>query len=719
MDGRLDATEDGLEARPPLALRHRPEVLVAEREQVPGDERRGRLGGEHLDPRRGGMDPQQQRFEVEPVVAGDDDLAVEDAPIGQGRAERIGQLREVAIERLEVARLRVDLVAVAEDERPEAVPLGLEQPAVVGRQPVGRLGEHGFERGVEGECHDPNDTAVGRGRPPTAASPGRPGPPRARGSTPPGSVNAGSVPSSRRRSSRSRRSGRRSASGRAGRAVDEDRDRVIGEDAEVRRVEAGVAAGRDEARVDDALHVPCRHETRRRDEVERDQRDETDDRQTVPHPAHPPGQRQDRHDGQRHREGRDRHQDVQAELRPAVGILVEAEPERGGHEHDRGQPDERKERREIRPGPSLDGRLEGDDDPARQAGRRDELEEASPRVVAVGHAGRHERALATEQVGDLEHDEQADDQVHDRQDDDRLHRPEPGRVDRQRRPGGRTQRRALERRDARRRDHQEARRQPRAREREHRATSERAEIELPAQQVVQPAPEDRVGRGEEHREDERQRQADEQAADERQPPASREPGCPAGRRDRPGPGRGRHAWSARHDGPERPRRHAGDGRGGPARDGQPRHRRHGGAEEGQRAERVQHRQERVAADGDEPREDQRRDRQPGVERIRSPSLTAHQPGREQRHRNEQHDVDAERGAVEDDFGEEPEAEGGREETSSDGSVQWAVLRCGRRGQARVGGQGSGRLGRTSCGDDRGQGRRTAPPCRTGRGTMAG
>ena len=60
------------------------------------------------------------------------------------------------------------------------------------------------------------------------------------------------------------------------------------------------------------------------------------------------------------------------------------------------------------------------------------------------------------------------------------------------------------------------------------------------------------------------------------------------------------------------------------------------------------------------------------------------------------------GAVEDDLGEEPEAEAGGEQTASDGSVQWAVLRCGRRGQARVGGQGSGRLGRTSCGDDRGR-----------------
>ena len=52
---------------------------------------------------------------------------------GSAARERRGELREVAVERLEVARLRVDLVAVAEDDRPEAVPLRLEQPAVVAR----------------------------------------------------------------------------------------------------------------------------------------------------------------------------------------------------------------------------------------------------------------------------------------------------------------------------------------------------------------------------------------------------------------------------------------------------------------------------------------------------------------------------------------------------------------------------------------------------------
>ena len=79
------------------------------------------------------MDPQEQGLEAERAVPGDDDLAVEDAALRQRGAQRLGQLREVAIQRLQVARLRVDLVAVAEDEGAEAVPFGLEQPAVVRR----------------------------------------------------------------------------------------------------------------------------------------------------------------------------------------------------------------------------------------------------------------------------------------------------------------------------------------------------------------------------------------------------------------------------------------------------------------------------------------------------------------------------------------------------------------------------------------------------------
>ena len=99
------------------------------------------------------MDAQQERLEVERPVARDDHLAVEDAAVGQGGPERVGQLREVAVERLQVARLRVDLVAVAEHERPEAVPFGLEQPAVVTGDRVGGLGQHRLDRRLEGQCH--------------------------------------------------------------------------------------------------------------------------------------------------------------------------------------------------------------------------------------------------------------------------------------------------------------------------------------------------------------------------------------------------------------------------------------------------------------------------------------------------------------------------------------------------------------------------------------
>ena len=153
--GGSAVAEDALEPRAPLPLRDLPQVLVVERQQVPGDEARRRRFGEHPDARFGGMDAQQQGLEIQGPVAGDDHLAVEHAARRQGRPQRRGQLREVAIERLQVTGLGVDLVAVAEDQRPEAVPLGFEQPAVVRRQLVDGLGQHRLERRLERkpECH--------------------------------------------------------------------------------------------------------------------------------------------------------------------------------------------------------------------------------------------------------------------------------------------------------------------------------------------------------------------------------------------------------------------------------------------------------------------------------------------------------------------------------------------------------------------------------------
>ena len=79
---RRRAREHALEPLAPHRERRVAQVLVAEREQVPGHERGRRLRGEQLHARRGGMDAQEQRLEVEPAGADDDDLAVDDAAFG-------------------------------------------------------------------------------------------------------------------------------------------------------------------------------------------------------------------------------------------------------------------------------------------------------------------------------------------------------------------------------------------------------------------------------------------------------------------------------------------------------------------------------------------------------------------------------------------------------------------------------------------------------------
>ena len=78
----------------------------------------------------GGVHAQLQRLEVQPAVGGDDDLAVDHAPLGQLGDGRRHQFGEVAGHRPLVAAAELDLVAVAEADRPEAVPLRL----------VGRVG---------------------------------------------------------------------------------------------------------------------------------------------------------------------------------------------------------------------------------------------------------------------------------------------------------------------------------------------------------------------------------------------------------------------------------------------------------------------------------------------------------------------------------------------------------------------------------------------------
>ena len=57
--------QHGFQPDAPLALWCLAQILVAEREQIPGDERRGRFSREHLHARCRWVNPEQKRLEIE------------------------------------------------------------------------------------------------------------------------------------------------------------------------------------------------------------------------------------------------------------------------------------------------------------------------------------------------------------------------------------------------------------------------------------------------------------------------------------------------------------------------------------------------------------------------------------------------------------------------------------------------------------------------------
>src|SRR5262245_12007028 len=153
VQGRLGALEQRLELAAALAERAGAQVPIALAEKVPEDHRGRELLRQHRDARGGGVDAQLQRLEVESAVPRDHDLAVEHAAPRELRLERLAELREVAVERLLVAALQQELVAVAEDDHPESVPLRLEDPARAVRQLADAPGEHRQHGRADGELH--------------------------------------------------------------------------------------------------------------------------------------------------------------------------------------------------------------------------------------------------------------------------------------------------------------------------------------------------------------------------------------------------------------------------------------------------------------------------------------------------------------------------------------------------------------------------------------
>src|SRR5438067_2172129 len=100
------------------------------------------------------MKAELERIKIETFVAGDNYFPVEDALFRQLRFQWIDELGEISIERLLVAALYENFVAVTEDECAESVPLRLEDPSFAGWELADSLCEHRKDGRIDGEVHN-------------------------------------------------------------------------------------------------------------------------------------------------------------------------------------------------------------------------------------------------------------------------------------------------------------------------------------------------------------------------------------------------------------------------------------------------------------------------------------------------------------------------------------------------------------------------------------
>jgi hypothetical protein len=157
MDRRLHRAEGILEGCPPAGEGSGHVIDLVQGEQVEGDQPGRGLGGQQGDPAGRGMDAQQQGVEVQPPALriGDHDLGVDHTAGRQVGLHGLDDLGEVPGHGPLPAAAQLDLVAVAEHDRPEPVPLGLEAPGPIG-QPGDRLGQHRRHRRHHRKIHTPS-----------------------------------------------------------------------------------------------------------------------------------------------------------------------------------------------------------------------------------------------------------------------------------------------------------------------------------------------------------------------------------------------------------------------------------------------------------------------------------------------------------------------------------------------------------------------------------
>src|SRR5688572_16081028 len=95
------------------------------------------------------MQPKLEGVEIQSVRRGDHDFAIDDAPGRQAREKYVVQLGEVPIERAQVATLNEHVGSAAEDNGAKSIPFGLVEKLGTGREIVGELREHRFDRRLD------------------------------------------------------------------------------------------------------------------------------------------------------------------------------------------------------------------------------------------------------------------------------------------------------------------------------------------------------------------------------------------------------------------------------------------------------------------------------------------------------------------------------------------------------------------------------------------
>src|SRR5438552_5658315 len=149
---RRHVREELLEPSPPLREGQRGEIATGVvHERIEDEIGHRRLAREFPHTALGRMDALQEGVEVEPPVAGDDDLPVEDDAPERQRAQRGNELGKVARESLCAIRLEHDALALTKGEAAEAIPLRLERPLLAGRQRVHRERLHRRVRRPDGQ----------------------------------------------------------------------------------------------------------------------------------------------------------------------------------------------------------------------------------------------------------------------------------------------------------------------------------------------------------------------------------------------------------------------------------------------------------------------------------------------------------------------------------------------------------------------------------------